>query len=245
MLHPKKVGTIPVSEEEVKRTNEIKTAAPLLEPIAIEGKVITADALLTQRDIARYLVEDKHAHYHFTVKANQSSLLDDIAFDFKDRKNPDFVDCSPPDHGRIEVRKIWTTSELNDYLQFPHVGQIFCIQREITQKKTGKCSCETVYGITSQTPEQANPESILTVNRGHWCIENSCHYILDWNFDEDRSRIRTGYGPENVSRLRRFAVSLIKATGARSVAQKMRQLARNVRQVLDYLKMTKNSRPAN
>lgn len=216
----------------------------MLDAIDIEGKVITADALLTQKDIARYLVEDRHAHYHFTVKGNQSSILDDIAFDFKDRKEPDFVDCSPPDHGRIEVRKIWTTPELNDYLQFPHVGQIFCIQREITQKKTGKYSCETVYGITSQTPEQANPESVLAVNRGHWCIENSCHYVIDWNFDEDRSRIRTGYGPENVSRLRRFAVSLIKATGARSVAQKMRQLARNVRQVLDYLKMTKNSCPA-
>lgn len=216
----------------------------MLDTIAIEGKVITADALLTQKDFANYLVEGRHADYHFTVKANQPSLLDDIAFDFKDRKEPDFIDCSPADHGRIEVRKIWTTSELNDYLQFPHVGQIFCIQREITQKKTGKYSCETVYGITSQTPEQANPESILTVNRGHWVIENSCHYILDWNFDEDRSRIRTGYGPENVSRLRRFAVSLIKASGTRNVAQKMRQLTRNVRLVLDYLKMTKNSCPA-
>jgi hypothetical protein len=154
------------------------------------------------------------------------------------------MDCSPADHGRIEIRKIWTTAELNDYLQFPYVGQAFCIQRETTYKKTGKYSCEIAYGITSQTPEQADPESVLAVNRGHWCVENSCHYIIDWNFDEDRSRIRTGYGPENISRLRRFSVSLIKATDARSVAQKMRQLARNVRLVFDYLKMTKNSCPA-
>jgi len=217
----------------------------MLDAIDIEGKIITAAALLTQRDFARYLVEKKHAHYHFTVKNNQPGLFEDIAFDFKDRKEPDFVDCSPADHGRIEIRKIWTTPELNDYLQFPHVGQIFCIQREITQKKTGKRSCEIAYGITSQTPEQADSKSILVVNRGHWCIENSCHYIIDWNYDEDRSRIRTGYGPENITRLRRFAVSLIKATGARNVAQKMRQLARNIRQVLDYLKMTQNSCPAN
>jgi hypothetical protein len=199
---------------------------------------------LTQREFARYLVEDRHAHYHFTVKNNQPGLFEDIAFWFNDRKEPDFMDCSPADHGRIEIRKIWTTAELNDYLQFAYVGQAFCIQRETTYKKTGKYSCEIAYGITSQTPEQADPESVLAVNRGHWCVENSCHYIIDWNFDEDRSRIRTGYGPENISRLRRFSVSLIKATDARSVAQKMRQLARNVRLVFDYLKMTKNSCPA-
>jgi hypothetical protein len=81
----------------------------------------------------------------------------------------------------------------------------------------------------------------LTINRGHWSIENSCHYILDWNFDEDRSRIRTGYGPENISRLRRFAIGVIKAKRVRSVAQKMRELTRNVRLVFDYLRMTKNS----
>jgi len=80
----------------------------------------------------------------------------------------------------------------------------------------------------------------LMINRGHWAIE-SCHYMLDWNFDEDRGRIRTGYGPENITRLRRFAIGVIKSKGARSVAQKMRQLTRNVRLVLDYLRMTANS----
>ena len=82
---------------------------------------------------------------------------------------------------------------------------------------------------------------MLQVNRGHWVIENGCHYVLDWNFDEDRSRIRTGHGPENITRLRRFAIGVIKSRGARSVAQKIRQLTQNVRLVLDYLRMTENS----
>jgi len=73
---------------------------------------------------------------------------------------------------------------------------------------------------------------VLATNRGHWSIENSCHYIIDWNYDEDRSRIRAGNGPENITRLRRFAISIIKLKGARSVAQEMRQLSRNVRLVL-------------
>ena len=66
-------------------------------------------------------------------------------------------------------------------------------------------------------------------------------YIIDWNYDEDRSRISTGYGPEDMTRFRLFAISIIKSKGLRSVAQKMRQLTRNTRLVFDYLRMTKNS----
>ena len=104
-----------------------------------------------------------------------------------------------------------------------------------------KYSCEIAYGITSRTPEQADPQRVLASNRGHWCIEKSCHYIIDWNYHEDRSRIKTANGPENITRLLRFAISIIKSKGVRSVAQKMRQLMGNVRLVFDYLRMTKNS----
>lgn len=236
------MGSLPVKDnEEAKRTNEIKMAIPLLESVDIEGKDVTADALLTQRKLAQYLVTERRAHYYFIVKGNQRGILEDVALWFQDRKEPDFVQYTPPDHGRIEVRKIWTTTELNDYIDFPHVGQAFVIERHCTEKKTGKTSCEVAYGITSRTPEEASPERVLNVNRGHWTIENSCHYILDWDYDEDRGRIRTGYGPENITRLRRFAIGVIKSKGVRSVAQKMRQLTRNVRLVFDYLRMTKNS----
>jgi predicted transposase YbfD/YdcC len=242
LLHPKKVGTLPKEgDEEAKRTNEIKMAIPLLDAIEIQGKTITADALLTQRDLADYLVQKRKAHYHFTVKGNQPTLLADLEFYFWNRQEPAFIDNTPPDHGRIETRKIWTTTELNDYLNFPHVGQAFVIERHCIDKKTGKYSCEIAYGITSQSPQEADAQSVLATNRGHWSIENSCHYIIDWNYDEDRSRIRIGYGPENITRLRRFAIGVIKSKGVSSVAQKMRQLTRNVRLVLDYLKMTTNS----
>jgi predicted transposase YbfD/YdcC len=216
-------------------------AIPLLETIDLEGKDVTADALLTQRKLAEYLVQERQAHYHFTVKGNQRGVLQDVALFFQDRQQPNFVQYTPPDHGRIETRKIWTTPKLNDYLDFPHVGQAFAVERHSTEKKTGISSCEIAYGITSRTPEQADPQRVLEVNRGHWTIENSCHYILDWNYDEDRSRIRTAYGPENMTRLRRFAIGVIKSKGVNSVAQKMRELTCNVRSVFDYLRMTKNS----
>jgi predicted transposase YbfD/YdcC len=236
------VGTLPVANrEEVKRTNEIKTAIPLLDAMDIKGKEVSADALLTQRRFARYLVEERHAHYHFTVKGNQPGLLEALQFYFQDRGQPHCVEHTPPDHGRLETRKIWITTELHDYLDFPYVGQAFVIERHVTEKKTGATSREIAYGLTSRTPAQARPQRVLQVNRGQWTIENSCHYILDWNYDEDRSRIRTGYGPENITRLRRFAIGVIKSRGTRSVAQTMRQLTRNVRLVFDYLRMSENS----
>ena len=238
------MGTLPVEgRDEVKRTNEIKMAIPLLEAIEIAGKDVTADALLAQRELAEYLVTKRKAHYHFTIKANQLGTLEDWELYFRDRgkRQPDYAEHTPPDHGRIETRKIWTTTELNGYLRFPHLGQAYVVERQAIEKKTGELSSEIAYGITSRPPEQANPQRLLKVNRGHWVIENSCHDILDWTFDEDRSRIRTGYGPENMTRLRRFAIGVIKSKGGDRVAQKMRQLTRSVRLVFHYLRMTENS----
>lgn len=227
--------------EEQKRTNEIGMAIPLLAACGIAGKDITADALLTQRAIANYVVEQE-AHYFFTVKGNQPTLERDIALLFEKRGAPDFVAVTPPDHGRIETRSIWCSTALNHYLDFPHVGQVFLIERESIDKKTGEKTNETVLGITSRMPREASPERVLTVNRGHWSIE-SVHYIIDWNYDEDRSRIRTGFGPENITRLRRFAVGILKSFQKphQSIAEMMRKLSFNTRLVFDYLRMTRNS----
>ena len=243
MLHPKKVGTLPVEgSDKEKQTNEIKIAIPLLDSIDIQEKTITADALLTQRELASYLVKQRKAHYHFTVKGNQKNLLEDITCYFDNlNQEPDHITTDGIEHGRIETRKIWSTTDLNEYLNFPHVGQTFMVERITINKKSGKEYKDVAYGITSKTPALASPEQVLQDNRGHWSIENSCHYIIDWNYDEDRSRIRTGNGPENITRLRRFAVGIIKSKGVRSVAQKMRQLTQNTRAVFDYLKMTRNS----
>ena len=216
-------------------------AIPLLASCDIAGKDITGDALLTQHKIATYVVEQK-AHYHFTVKGNQPALESDIALLFETRGAPDFVEVTPPDHGRIETRSIWCSPALNGYLNFPHVGQVFMIERESIDKKTGVPSREIALGITSRTPQEASPKRVLAVNRGHWGIE-SVHYIIDWNYDEDRSRIRTGFGPENITRLRRFAVGVLKSfqKSGQSIAEMMRKLTFRTRPVFDYLRMTQNS----
>ena len=216
-------------------------AIPLLETCDMAGKDITGDALLTQRSLATYVVE-RQADYHFTVKSNQPTLERDIALLFETRGTADFVEVTPPDHGRIETRSIWCSTALNGYLDFPYVGQVFLIERESIHKKTGVQSREIALGITSRTPQQASPKRVLAVNRGHWSIE-SVHYIIDWNYDEDRSQIRTGFGPENITRLRRFAVGILKSfqKPAQSIAEMMRKLSFSTRLVFDYLRMTQNS----
>jgi predicted transposase YbfD/YdcC len=243
MLRPKKVGALPVKgSDEEKQTNEIKTAAPMLDTIKIEGRTITADALLTQREFARYLVEDRGANYHFTVKGNQPNLLEDLTLYFQHTpKAADFTHTGNGDHGRIETRKIWITTTLNQHLDFPHVRQAFMIERESIIKKTGKETREIIYGVTSVPTDQASAEQILNDNRRHWSVE-SCHYIIDWNYDEDRSNIRTGFGPENITRLRRFAIGLLKGKKRNeTIPETMKKLLMNTRAVFDFLKMSRNS----
>lgn len=210
MPRPKKVSTLKRSNsDEQKRTNEIGMAIPLLGECAIAGRDISADALLTQRSLARYIVSHG-AHYHFTVKDSQKTLARDIRRHFLQSDKADYIEPTSIAHGRIETRRIWTSTALNDDLNFPHVGQAWLIERESTDKKSGRSAREWAIGVTSRTPQECTPQQLLAIKRGHWSIE-SLHSILDWNYDEDRIRIRSGHGPANVTRLRRFAVGVLKS----------------------------------
>jgi predicted transposase YbfD/YdcC len=215
-------------------------AIPLLDALDIAGKDITAEALLTQRKLADDLVV-RQAHDHFTVKGNQPTLLQDIAPFFQERQAADLVELTHPTMDAARPGKSGLPTPSTVTWISPHVGQTFAIEREVIHKKSGNRSREIVYGITSRPPAQADARRLLHINRGHWSIENSGHYLLDWNYDEDRCRIQAGYGPENISRLRRFAIGIIQSKGVGRVAQKLRQLNRNTRLVFDYLRMTKNS----
>ncbi len=227
--------------DEVKQTNEIGMFIPLVDGLDdIDGKTLTGDALLTQRKLAHYIVQDRSAHYVLIAKDNQPSLAEAIRLTFATRGEPDYSEPPTLAHGRIELRSIWTSTALNDYLDFPFVGQVFAIQRHTIEKKTGKESLEMAYGLTSHLPISADAKQVLKYNRGHWGVE-SHHYILDWNWNEDRCTIRTGHGPANITRMRRFATGLIKAISNDTVAATIKKLARSVRLVFDYLRMTKNS----
>ena len=204
----------------------------------LAGKTVTADALPTQQKLANFL-KDRDAHHLFAVKGNRPKLLADLECHFQQRGEPDYREQARLTHGRIESRAIRTTATLNDYLTFPHVGQAFLVERTVTAKTTGKQTVEYAYGITNHSPNTASAERLLALNRGHWTVEVT-HHILDCCWDEDRCRIRTGHGPENTTRLRRFAIGVIRSK-SHCVAAAVRKLNRKPRLVFDYLKMTENT----
>jgi len=129
----------------------------------------------------------------------------------------------------LEIRRIQTSCVLNDYikdqLDFPYVAQVFRLTRDVSHLKSGRTSHETVYGITSLSPDKADAARLLPLNRGHWSIENRSHYVRDVTFDEDRSTVRTANGPAVMAGLRNFAISLLRLSAIATIASKLREIA--------------------
>lgn len=128
-------------------------------------------------------------------------------------------------HGRLEIRKIWTSTEINDFVLFPHCGQVAFLQRYRQEIKSGKLHQETAYLITSLSPNQANAQRLMQLARGHWGIENKSHYVRDFTFDEDRSQIRKHSGPRVMATLRNFAISVLRLFGYHNIAAALRDMA--------------------
>jgi hypothetical protein len=132
-------------------------------------------------------------------------------------------------HGRIEIRKIQTSTVLNDYVQFPHVGQVFRVERtrfDLSGKPHSQDGpTEVIFGITSLTPQKADAKRLLALNRGHWEIENSLHWVRDETFGEDRSQVRTKAGPRMLATLRNCAISLLRLAGFDNIAVGLRDAA--------------------
>lgn len=140
----------------------------------------------------------------------------------------------------MEIREIWTSTELNGYLDFPHVGQVFCIRRTTTDLNgnvvKGRKSIEdTVYGLTSLSPQRGRPAQVLGHNRGHWQIENRLHRVRDGAFDEDHSQVRRGRRPHAMATLRNVAISLLRLAGAENITAATRHLGRQVERPLRLL----------
>lgn len=140
-------------------------------------------------------------------------------------------------HGRLESRTLCASSLLNDYINFPHCGQVFKIIRERTKLTTGKTSIETVYGITSLTPQQADAKRLLVLSRGHWSIENKSHYVRDMLYDEDRHQLRKGKGPQMMACLRNFAISLLRLMKFKNITKATREFAARTHLALRLLRL--------
>lgn len=119
---------------------------------------------------------------------------------------------------------------LRDYLEWPGVQQVFQLHR--VRQLPGKTEQETVYGITSLTSDEAGPERLLELSRGHWGIENRLHGVRDVTLGEDACRVRSGSAPQVLAALRNAVVHLLEGVEAVSKAAALRRFAIYPREAL-------------
>jgi predicted transposase YbfD/YdcC len=210
---------------------EAPAFAPLLEPLDLGGVVVTADALQTHPQAAEFLVTSKQAHYLFTVKANQPTLLDRCAaIPWHDVPVGDRT--RDRGHGRVELRTLKVVSVQG--LGFPHAAQVLQVTRKTRDLHANRWRTVTVYAITSLPFELARPARLADLLRGHWAIE-ALHHVRDATFAEDDSQVRTGAAPGVMAALRNLAIGVLYRAGPVNVAAALRRHARDPRRPLATL----------
>jgi predicted transposase YbfD/YdcC len=199
--------------------SEVSAAPTLLGWVDLRNKVVIGDALHTQRQVSIQIGEAS-GHYVWTVKGNHPQLLQDLQ-DWFDDKVPLLpgMGCPPKDfrsatvtnkgHGRIEVRTLTTSSQLNEFLDWPFLQQVFQLERTITISKTQKTRQETIYGLTSLSAEHASPAQLLHMLRSYWHIENSLHYPRDVTLHEDQTRFKNHSAAHNMATINNLVLALI------------------------------------
>jgi predicted transposase YbfD/YdcC len=212
------LGQVKVAE----KSNEILAIPKLLDMIAIEGAIVTIDAMGCQRDIAQKVI-DKKADYVLALKGNQGSLCADVELFAAEQKACGFADTMisrdttiDGDDGRIETR---TTTVIHDakWLQERHKwpGLESVVIVESSREIGRKIEQETRYYITSLVMLAV---ALGPVVRSHWAIENSLHWVLDMVFRDDESRARTDHAPANFTTIKHMAANLLRRpTGTQSL----------------------------
>jgi predicted transposase YbfD/YdcC len=211
-----------------QKSNEIKAIPELLKTLEVKGCIITIDAMGCQKDIVARII-GKKADYVLAVKGNQKNLHEDIIRIFEEARSSDFQgidydfhESVDRGHGRIEIRRIWTISDINlirgkeKWQQLKTIGMI-----ESERHVGDEVSKDTRYYISSL---DNNAEKFGGAVRTHWGIENSVHWILDVAFREDESRIRKGHAPENLAVIRHIALNLLKQEKTLKIGVKAKRL---------------------
>lgn len=208
-----------------EKENEISCAKPLLCPLWLKGRIISADAMQTYTGFCAE-VRASGGDYLLIAKGNQPTLLQDLKDFFQD---PPW-DCRDwrvahtcnSGHGRLEQREINASTELNEWLasDWPGVAQVFRVRRRRTNARY--CTQEWVYGISSLSPAQASPQRLLDLLRSHWAIENRLHYRRDVTLREDHCQVRKGAAPRVLANLNSFVLGLLDLKEVSNVARQMR-----------------------
>jgi predicted transposase YbfD/YdcC len=215
-------------------SNEIARFRSLLASLDLAGRVVTADALHTQREHADWLVTVKHAAYLLIVKTNQPTLYHQLAT-LPWRDIPVADETRDRAHHRVEIRRLQVVTVAG--LDFPHATQAIRVTRRVRPLAGRRWRTVTVYAVTSLTAAQASPTRLADWIRGHWGIE-ALHHIRDTTFAEDASQVRTGTAPRAMASLRNLAIGILRLRGDRNIAAALRRNARDATRLLPLLGIT-------
>jgi predicted transposase YbfD/YdcC len=218
-------GLVTAQREVDGKTNEITVFQPLLAGLDLADTVVTFDALHSQTAHARFLVEDKKAHYIAVIEGNQPLLHQHLKH-LPWRDVPLLDKTRATAHGRDEIRRVKTCTVARG-LAFPHAAQAVQIVRRRRTITTGRITLERIYAVTDLTTDQADAPEIAQRVRDHWGIENKIHHVRDTTWAEDASRIRTGNAPRTMAGLRNLAVGALRLAGHTNIAASLRHHARN------------------
>ncbi len=212
-----------------QKSNEIVAIPKLLDMMAIEGAVVTIDAMGCQRDIAEKIL-DKKADYVLALKGNQGTLREDVDLFVAEQKTNSFKDATisqdetvDGDHGRIETRNTTVLHDatwLRERHNWPGLNSIVIIDsiREIG----GKIERETRLYITSLS---LPAKSLAAIVRSHWAVENSLHWVMDMVLRDDECRIRTDHAPANFTTIKHIALNLTRGAPGKDSLRLKRKVA--------------------
>jgi len=228
-------GVVLKQVEVASKENEITAVPELLAGVSLKNRIICADAMQTQRKLSIEVLA-KGGDYIWFAKNNQSTLRADIEQFFKPPRVAKgwhieelptvSVKETNKGHGRLEVRNLTLIVDTEAFLDWPGVQQIFMLERQVTQVKTGEITTEIVYGLTSCAPEQASAQQLLTWTRHYWGIENGLHYRRDVTLNEDATRMSLPNMPAVIATINNFIVSLAQKLRYANLAQ--------ARRIFDY-----------
>jgi predicted transposase YbfD/YdcC len=240
-------GVVLMQVEVADKENEITAAPRLLEVLDLRGKVVRGDAMLTQRELSVQIL-DAGGDYLWVVKENQPALRADIAEVFQPAPPAAGWGPAPRDlraaqtvnsgHGRLEKRTLTASTFLKGYADWPGLEQVFQLERQVIVQRTGEIRRETVYGITSLTPQEACPRCLLQMLRDYWAIENGLHYRRDKTLREDATRMSNATQAQVLAIVNNLVIALVKRQGYDNLAAARRYYNAAPEQALQLLLKT-------
>jgi predicted transposase YbfD/YdcC len=234
LVGPDAATSVVAAQAEVgKKTNEVPVAK-VLDHIDLHGKIVTADALHTVKATANH-IREHGGEFVFPVKENRRTLFDALdALPWG--QVPIAHTATDKGHGRITTRTIQVLPAPEN-LPFPHVGQVFLIERYVTDLHGQPVSAVAALGVASPEPGQANAADLAGYVREQWSIE-SLHWIRDTLYQEDKSKVRTRSGPRVMATLRNLAIGALRLAGRIDVTEATRWAGRSMDRPFTILGLT-------